>query len=342
MSLEEYGWNDSLAKQFEPLAERGYGMGRVRIAYQDRFLLAMADGEQEIAPSGKLLQQARRGEMTMPVVGDWVLLRDGDGLVDGYLPRRTELARKSAGQRTERQVIAANVDVVFLVVALDRDFNVGRIERYLLLARVSGTRPVIVLNKSDLLPEADLHIQQVVDVAEGSPVHLASALEGEGVGAIFGEIGEGETGVFLGSSGVGKSTLVNRLLGEDVQEVAAIGSGTQRGRHTTTHRTLFRHPQGCLIIDSPGMREFQPWVSAAQIERAFPEIAAKADECKFGDCTHEHEPACAVLTAVSEGGITGRRLTNYQRLRAELSALDTKREQMPQPGRGTGRRPRRR
>jgi ribosome biogenesis GTPase len=231
--------------------------------------------------------------------------------------------RKVAGSVTviEEQVVAANVDVVFLVTGLDGNFNLRRIERYLTEAWSSGAQPVILLNKADLCEDVPARVKAVQSVAPGARVHAVSATMDEGVDVVRSYLAPGRTMAFLGSSGVGKSTIINRLLGEDRQEVQSVSNAVGKGRHTTTSRSLLVHPDGGMIIDTPGMRELQLWASEDDVEQSFTDIELLADRCRFTDCTHMAEPGCAVLAAVDDGSLDEERYRSYMKLQREVQRL---------------------
>jgi ribosome biogenesis GTPase len=257
-----------------------------------------------------------------PAVGDWVTLREDGLAIERVLERRTTVSRMQPGRETNQQVLAANVDVVFIVSGLDRDYNPRRLERYLVVARESGARPVIVLNKADLADELGFDLEEVVmrtrALAGEAIVLPLSAMTDRSLGALAGE--PGETAVMIGSSGAGKSTILNRLLGSERQRTSAVRAGDDRGRHTTTTRELFMAPGGWLLIDTPGLREVQPWGSDEAVYAGFRDIQELAEVCRFRDCTHSGEPGCAVANA----GIDEARLANYHKMRRELAFLERK------------------
>jgi ribosome biogenesis GTPase len=255
----------------------------------------------------------------MPVVGDWVAARIAGpdyAIVEAVLPRRSCFERRAAGKREGRQAIAANIDLVFLVCGLDGDFNLRRLERYLILAAESRVAPVIVLNKADL-GDAAARQREVAAVAGSAPVVAVSALADHGVDPLYAFLGPGRTAALLGSSGVGKSTIVNRLLGGEHFRTGAVRESDSRGRHTTTHRELAPLPGGGALIDTPGMRELQLWAGEGSVDEVFDEIAAFAAQCRFGDCTHAVEPGCAVQAALAKGGVSQERWESYRKLLGE-------------------------
>jgi ribosome biogenesis GTPase / thiamine phosphate phosphatase len=286
-------------------------------------------GEFSATVTGKLRHQAIQIQ-DYPAVGDWVVttIRPAEqrATIHQIFPRRSKFSRKMVGSKTEEQVIAANVDTVFLVSGLDQDFNPRRIERYLILAWESGARPVIVLNKADLRPEVENCLRAVETVALGVPIIILSALQSEGLSALLPHLQQGQTVALLGSSGMGKSTLTNQLLGAPVQETQFVRAGDDRGRHKTTHRELLLLPCGGLIIDTPGMRELQIWAREESVQGTFTDIEALAKSCRFRDCQHQHEPGCAVQQAVAAGQLNISRLVNDQKLQREVAYLSRKQD----------------
>lgn len=255
-----------------------------------------------------------------PGVGDWVALAaaemEGDAKIVAVLPRRSRFSRRAAGDPTEEQVVAANIDTVFLVAGLDGDFNPRRIERYLLVAAESGAAPVIVLNKADRTDDPHAHAEAVRALAGETPVHVVSCRAPETLEVLRQYLGPGQTGALLGSSGVGKSTIVNRLLGEERLATQDVREADSRGRHTSTARQLVRLPGGGVIIDTPGMRELQLW-DTGDAGAAFADVEALGEGCRFRDCRHQQEPGCAVQGAVAAGSLHATRLASYHKLQAE-------------------------
>jgi ribosome biogenesis GTPase len=327
MRLVELGWNDALAEHFAPWAGKTHVQpGRVAIEFNHNYRVYVDGGEIEAIAAGRLKHRAE-SRSELPAVGDWVAVRtrpDEDrGSIQAILPRRSRFSRKAAGQVTDEQVVAANVDVVFLVMGLDNDFNLRRLERYVLLARESGASPVILLTKPDLSADVPARVADVATMAGDLPIHVLSPRFNAGLAQVTGYLTSGVTGALLGSSGVGKSTIINRLVGSDVQKTREVRESDSRGRHTTTHRELVRLPSGGLIIDTPGMRELQLWDVREAVKETFDDIEALAAQCRFTDCRHRDEPRCAVKAAVAAGRISAARLESYHKLQDELLHLAT-------------------
>jgi ribosome biogenesis GTPase / thiamine phosphate phosphatase len=327
--LRALGWDDGFATAFAPFADRSVP-GRVTLEYQKIYRVATATGEALARVRGRLRHHADKRD-GFPGIGDWVAVTPGrspndQGTIEALLPRRSRFSRKVAGETTEEQVVAANIDTVFLVSGLDGDFSLRRIERYLTTAWDGGARPVIVLNKADLVDDIDAVVHEVETVASGAPIHAMSSKSGVGVEALHSYLGHGQTVAFLGSSGVGKSTLVNRLLGDERQRTADVRASDSKGRHTTTHRELLELPGGGLLIDTPGMREMQLW--EGNLQDAFADIHALAAGCHFRDCKHDTEPRCAVAAATEHGGLDPARLDSFRRLQRELTAQARRQDEL--------------
>ena len=323
MDLETLGWNEFFARQFTEYANGKHIPARVGSENRGIYLLYTAEyGELRGEVTGRLRHMAvRRDEL--PAVGDWVVVNalpdEGKGLIHIVLPRQSKFSRKVAGLTSEEQILAANIDTVFLVTSLNRDFNLSRVERYLIMAWESGASPVILLNKADLGPDPTPYLRDLEKVALGVPVIVTSCHTGEGLAELELYLAKGKTVALLGSSGVGKSTLVNHLFGEDVLETQATRADDDRGRHTTTTRELLLLPSGGLIIDTPGMRELQLWSEEDGLGGTFEDIETLAQGCRFRDCQHTGEPGCAVGSAIEEGRLDARRLENYHKLQRELA-----------------------
>jgi len=330
IDLIEYGWNAALAAALGQCAGEGLVPGRVIRQSRDRSVFVTADGEAAGEVSGRFRHRAL-GPADFPAVGDWAAVRPAGNelvVIEAILPRRSAFTRRAAGEAVEAQVVAANVDTVFLVSGLDGDFNVRRIERYLTTAWSSGAEPVIVLNKADLRPDLPDVIAETCGVAPGVPIVAVRALAEGGLEGLAPYLREGKTVALLGSSGVGKSTMINRLLGEERFATASMSDASAgRGRHTTTARELVRLPGGALLIDTPGMRELGLWADDEGLDKTFDEIDGLAARCRFPDCRHEQEPGCAVRAAVEAGTIDERRWESYLKLRRELRFLELKKDE---------------
>ncbi len=331
-TLEELGWSASFAEAFDALGVEELEPGRVALASGSNYRVCCAGGERTADRAGRFRHEASSAA-ELPAVGDWVAVRSGGSdptRIEYVLPRRSALSRKTAGRKSEEQIVAANVDLVIAVMGLDGDFNLRRLERFLTAIWDSGARPAVVLNKLDLGDEARERAKTVEAVALGVPVLQTSCKSGEGIDEVAGLIVARETSVLVGSSGVGKSTMINRLVGQDVQKTAAVREEDDRGRHTTTHRELFRLENCGMIIDSPGIRELQLWADEESLSRAFDDIAGLAGSCRFRDCTHVGEDGCAVLEAVESGSLDRSRIENYHELQKEVRYLEKRRSQSSQ------------
>jgi ribosome biogenesis GTPase len=304
-------------------------LGRVLAAPGGRWRVATAAGEVLAEPAGRLRHEAETAA-ALPAVGDWVAVRLRPGedraTVVAVLPRSSALVRKAAGRAAESQVIAANLDVVLLASGLDADWNPARLERYVALAWESGARPVVLLTKADLAPDLDARTAEAEAVAVGVPVVAVSARTGVGLDELARHLVARETVALVGSSGVGKSTLVNRLLGVEAQPTKTVRDGDGRGRHTTTVREMFRLPGGALLVDTPGLREVAVWTDADAVETAFDDVARLSGDCRFRDCAHGPEPGCAVREAVAQGALAAERLDDYLRLVREQEFLARKQD----------------
>jgi ribosome biogenesis GTPase / thiamine phosphate phosphatase len=318
-TLERLGWNDELARSFEVHAP-GLEPGRVAVQHRGFWEVVTERGDTLVEITGRLRHEAEPGEL--PVVGDWVALRDGQ--IDAVLPRASKFSRKTPWTEIAEQVLVANVDVVFLVMGLDeRDFKVRRLERYLTTAWEGGATPVVVLNKADLAFDLDTQIGETEAVAFGVPIDVVSAETGEGIERLRRHFAGNPTVALLGSSGVGKSSIINRLLGEEHFRIGDVRSDG-RGRHTTAHRELVAVPGGGVIIDTPGLRELQLWETDGGLDQAFVDVAELIAQCRFSDCEHRTEPGCAVKAALSDGSLPAERWESYQKLQRELARLERK------------------
>jgi ribosome biogenesis GTPase len=322
LSLEALGWSAHFEEAFAPYAGDGLLPARVAVQHRGAYVVCSETGELTAEPTGRLHHETAPGGL--PVTGDWVAIRpheDGSGaIIHAVLPRRTSISRKAAWLAAEEQVLGANIDVVFLVAGLDGDLNPRRLERYLATVWNSGAEPVVVLSKADLCDDVEAALASVAGVAIGVPVHVANGLTGEGVEELRGYLTGDRTVALLGSSGVGKSTLINRLRGEDVQAVAEVRSDG-RGRHTTTTRELVPLSGGGLLLDTPGMRELQLWDVNEGLGTTFDDVESLASECRFTDCSHDGEPGCAIQRALVDGSLERERYASYTKLQRELRAL---------------------
>lgn len=328
--ITQYGWSDALARDFKPHARAGYVPGRVVVQRRDGYLVTADRGELRAKLSGRLRHEAR--EIGHPAVGDWVAMSvnaaERTATIHALLPRRTAFIRRAADSLQTPQVIAANVDLAFIVTSMNGDLNPRRIERYLAAAWQSGARPVIVLTKSDLCADTGPQTAEIEALAAGCPVVSISARQGVGLDALLGHLAPGETCVLIGSSGVGKSTLVNVLLGEQRMATQAVREGDDKGRHTTSHRELVLLPGGGLIVDTPGVREIGLVDAEEGVSVVFDDIEQLTGTCKFSDCAHANEPGCAVRAALDDGTLDPDRWAHFQKLGLELAAMEQKAERL--------------
>ena len=323
LALETLGWDDAWSVAFEPFRAEGLAPGRIAIQHRGAYDVLTSGGEVRARVSPLLRRQAGRAEL--PAVGDWVAL-ETDGLIVAVLPRRTKFSRRAAhdpaSDSVREQVVAANVDVVFVTFPLSGDLDPLLLERYVTLALESGARPVILLTKSDLEGDPEAVAAELADVGGEIPVHALSTRTGLGLEPVRAYLAPGVTGALLGPSGAGKSTLVNAFAGDD--DLLATGEvrGDGEGRHTTTRRQLVLLPGGGLVIDNPGMREVQLWLADEGLEEAFEDILELGAACRFSDCRHEVEPGCAVQAALAEGRLVRERWERFLALRRELEELE--------------------
>ncbi len=318
MQLQSLGYGPQFQSALEALGDPALRPARVVAAHRGLFTI-LGEGEPALAePTGRL--RAIDDPLAWPAVGDWVAV-DAGGRIAAVLPRRSQLVRRAAGVAVAAQVVAANVDVVFVVAALDGELNLRRIERYLAIAWDGGAAPVIVLTKADAVADPDRAVAALEPIAAGQPVLVTSAAAGTGVFTLAAQLGPGRTGALIGPSGAGKSTLVNALLGDGRQRVAEVRAADLKGRHTTTGRELFLLHGAGMLIDTPGMRELGVWDAQEGIDRAFADIEELAEGCRFRDCTHDGEPGCAVA-----GEVAPERLASWRKLGREQAWVEGKRD----------------
>lgn len=346
MKLIDLGWDNNFENNFIEFKNDGYVPARVVTQHRNNYFLVYENGTIGAKLSGRISYSASKKNQ-LPVVGDWVAMKITDdemqAIIYGVLPRKTSFVRKlpiSGGRKirngvisggvTEEQVIASNVDIAFIVIGLDDNFNIQRIERYITLAHNSGARPVIILNKSDCCDCLDDYLGKVQNVAFGISIHSVSAMKKIGMDAFHQYLQPGRTVVFLGSSGVGKSTITNYLLGKAQQKTSETSSSTGKGRHTTTSSQLVVHESGCMIIDTPGLRELQLWCNEEALEESFDDVTSIIHSCKYRDCKHNTEPGCAVKQALADGILNPERLDSYNKLLGELQRLNGRLKQSEQ------------
>jgi ribosome biogenesis GTPase / thiamine phosphate phosphatase len=329
--LAGLGWRSPFAEEFAELGDRTLVPGRIVLQQRGRYTIATEGGEIAAELTGKLRKDAVSAA-ALPCVGDWVAVRlpasapateSELAAICALLRRRTKFSRRAAGAENCEQILAANVDFIFIAMGLNGDFNLRRLERYLTVAWSSGGSPVVLLTKSDLCTDADvaMRVAAVQAIAPGVPVVTTSVVTDAGVHAVDPFLASGQTIALLGSSGVGKSTLVNSLLEQNVLRVGEVRAADGRGRHTTTQRQLFRVRGGALVIDTPGIRELQLWDAEVGFESTFGDIEAVGAQCRFRDCRHEDEPGCAVVEAVAQGQLAATRVASFSKLRREQTTV---------------------
>jgi len=322
MTLDELGWSPFFAEHFKSHRDKGLVPGRVLLAHKSELQVFCEKGSYIAKISGKIRHNAGTKE-DLPVTGDWVALRllpDGSALIEALLPRKITVSRLTTGFRkklagqNEVQVLGANIDVIFIVTGLDRDYNLRRLERYLTLVYNSGATPVIILNKKDLCDDYEEKILEIESIAIGVPVHAITARGDDDLQELLPYFKKGHTVSLLGSSGVGKSTIINKLLGFERQKTNPISEAVNKGQHTTSNRELIFMPEGGIIVDNPGMREIDLLADDEDMAGAFQDIDDLAQYCRFSDCRHDSEPGCAVKQAVDNGELDAERLRNFKKM----------------------------
>lgn len=330
MKLEELGWNSFFAEKYEAYKVAGLVAARVAKEQKNLYSVFTESGEKQAILSDQLFMNAF-SNTELPAVGDWVLCRHQDNygklFIERILPRQSKFSRKGKNTygrnyqkegSSDEQIISANIDTVFLVISMDRDFNLRKVERYLTLIWDSGSNPVIVLNKADEADDPDWFREETEKVSLGIPVHVVSALKKEGIDELRQYLQPGKTVTLIGSSGVGKSSIINCLTGAESQYVSYVRKGDKRGRHTTTTREMILLPDGGILIDNPGMRDIQLSVSETTLDRTFNDIVELEHKCKFRNCKHDTEPGCAIKQAIADGELEAERFESYQKLQREV------------------------
>jgi len=331
MNITLLGWNSFFQKEFEEFSG-GQGFIPARIVRQNKHnydvLCEKGDLTAEVSGAFSYLAES---SVDFPTVGDWVVINaienENKAIIHKLLPRKNSFSRKAAGIETEAQVLASNIDTVFVVTGLDRDFNPRRIERYMTLIHNYGAEPVILLNKADLCSDPPARVSEIEMVAPNVPVYYLSAICDDDMSQINNLIPTGKTGAMLGSSGTGKSTIINRLLGEDILATSETSEAVGKGIHTTTWRELILLPSGGIVIDTPGLREVQLWADEEDLSITFDDIEDIATQCRFRNCKHQSEPGCAILQAVEDEILDYRRVLNYHKMRREIRFLEARKEQ---------------
>jgi ribosome biogenesis GTPase len=325
MDLTKLGWNADLNQQFAPHHAKGLVPARVAVEDKHFFRVWTADAELRAQVTGKCIHEARRSNSKLPKVGDWVAVRlvanEEKAMIEAILPRRTQLCRKMTSRGGTEHILATNIDTAFMVTAADASFDAARLEQMLVMVHESGARPVVLLNKIDLCDDLDARLADATRVAGNALVLTACALTGRGMKTLAQLIKPGDTAVFIGTSGVGKSSLINRLYGEDIQATVEVRTNDAKGRHTTSWREMIFLPQGGVVIDTPGMREFHIWIASEGSKQAFPELDALSVRCHFRDCSHTKENRCAVLEALAAGTLPRERYDSFLKLQLEIRYL---------------------
>ena len=325
MALTKLGWNAGRAEQFAPYLAKGFIPARVAVEDKHFYRVWTVDAEITAQVTGKFVHETRRDHAKLPKVGDWVAIKlipnEEKATIHAILPRTTQITRKTSGRNTAAQILATNIETVFLVTAADPTFNAARLERMLVMGHESGARPVVVLNKIDLCDDLEAKLAEATRAAGDALVLAVCALTGRGMKKLAALIKPSDTVAFIGTSGVGKSSLINQLYGEDLMPTIEVREQDSKGRHTTSWREMIFLPKGGVVIDTPGMREFHLWGASEGAKETFPEIEALAAGCRFRDCTHTQEKDCAVLAAVAAGTLPRDRYDSFVKLQREISYL---------------------
>jgi ribosome biogenesis GTPase len=325
MDLTKLGWNTDLDQQFAPYLAKDLVPARVAVEDKHFFRVWTAEAELLAQVTGHCLHEARGNNSKLPKVGDWVAVKlvakEDKAMIQAILPRRTQLCRKMSDRGGTQHVLATNIDTAFMVTAVDASFDLARLEQILVMVHESGARPIVLLNKIDLCDDLDAKLADATRVAGDALVLPVCARTGRGVKKLAQIIKPGDTAVFIGTSGVGKSSLINCLYGEDIQATIEVREQDAKGRHTTSWREMIFLPQGGVVIDTPGMREFHIWIASEGSKQRFPEVDALAVGCHFRDCTHTKEKKCAVLEALAAGALPRERYESFLRLQAEVRQL---------------------
>jgi len=330
MTLETLGWNSFFQNQFQQsnYCNNNFTVARVSVQYVNRYDLYSETGEVSGEITGKLRFLAEENLAALPAVGDWVVIQpfpeEQKAIIHSVLERKSQFSRKSAGTEISEQIVASNIDTVFIVTGLDQNYNLRRIERYLLAAWNSGARPIVVLNKADLCDDLTEKIAEVESVAIGVPVLAVSTITGGEIKLLQQFIKPGETFAFIGSSGVGKTSLINKLIGEDKYETGSVSISNSKGKHTTTHRELILLPNGGLVLDTPGMRELQLWEDESGLSTTFEDVIELIAKCKFSNCQHQNEKGCAINEALENQTLDLSRYNNFLKMQKELKYIERK------------------
>ena len=325
MGLTKLGWNAGRSEQFAPYLAKGFVPARVAVEDKHFYRVWTVDAELTAQVTGKFIHESRRDHSVLPKVGDWVAIKlipnEEKATIHAILPRTTQITRKTSGRNTAAQILATNIETVFLVTAADPTFNAARLERMLIMGHESGARPVIILNKIDLCDDLETKLAEATRAAGDALVLAVCALTGRGMKKLAALIKPSDTVAFIGTSGVGKSSLINQLYGEDLMPTIEVRTQDSKGRHTTSWREMIFLPKGGVVIDTPGMREFHLWGASEGAKETFPEIEALAAGCHFRDCTHTKEKNCAVQTALANGTLPRDRHESFVKLQLEISYL---------------------